>query len=276
MSLLRIKCPECGAGLKSAAGFQIGQSVCCPKCETYFAVEEPAEEVRAAKKAVKAAVADVADEDDEDERPRKKKKGRGAAGGDSYKNSPLRFIILGILILILLVLAYFLYEKKKREREQEAARPVPTMNMASGAVPSQGPGARPAPVGGLLGVAVEPVKAKELTAKYTTELIGSWSADLGNGETEEVIYTADGGYAVARTGSGAVAAAGTYTVQELVGTRGLRLRIDRASGVHAITVTFEDDELQHPSLQPGVTVSFRKSDPRSVKGPDGAEAAALE
>ena len=114
MSLLKIKCPECRAGLKSAAGFTPGQTVCCPKCETYFAVEEPTDEEPAAakpRKAVRAAAAD----DDEDEPRKKRKKPRDdeddAFEERSYKNSPLRYAILGVLVVVMLVLGYFLYEK---------------------------------------------------------------------------------------------------------------------------------------------------------------------
>lgn len=129
MALLKIKCPECRAGLKSATGFAVGQTVCCPKCETYFAVEEPEDEDEAprtgkpAKKAVRAAVAEELP-DDEDEEPRKKRKKRRDDDEDeerSYKNSPLRYVILGVLIAVMLVLGYLLYEKKKSEREDSAA-----------------------------------------------------------------------------------------------------------------------------------------------------------
>ena len=144
MALLKIKCPECNAGLKSPTGFTVGQTVCCPKCETYFAVEEPEEEEEApkksapaakgkpapAKKPVKAAVAeDLPDEDEEEEEeeaPKKKKKKKKKRDDDddeerSYKNSPLRFVILGILIIVMLVLGYMLYEKKQNEAKQSDA-----------------------------------------------------------------------------------------------------------------------------------------------------------
>lgn len=141
VALLKIKCPECGAGLKSPTGFTVGQTVCCPKCETYFPVEEPEEEAEEApkksapaggkpapaKKPVKAAAdEDEDEEEDEEEAPKKKKKKKrrdddDEDGGRSYKNSPLRFIILGILIIIMLVLGYMLYEKKKKEKEDNAA-----------------------------------------------------------------------------------------------------------------------------------------------------------
>jgi uncharacterized Zn finger protein (UPF0148 family) len=98
----RTECPECGAGLKSAAGFKVGQTIACPKCETYFQVSEPDEDEAPAKTkslaktaplttkkmAVKPAAVDDEDEkaekaaktekmrsrDDDDDRPKKKRR----------------------------------------------------------------------------------------------------------------------------------------------------------------------------------------------------------
>jgi Zn-finger nucleic acid-binding protein len=133
--LQRIRCPECGAGLKSSAGFTVGKTITCPKCESDFVVEEPEEEkpvaerrttrMKPATKKLKVAVAeDEEDEDREDEdRPKKakkkKKKKRPAADEDeeewSYKNSWIRYAVLGVLLLVLAVLSYMLYEKRKKE-----------------------------------------------------------------------------------------------------------------------------------------------------------------
>ena len=151
MALLKIKCPECSAGLKSPTGFTVGQTVRCPKCKTYFNVEEPEEEEEeapkksapaaakgkpaAAKKPVKAAVAEDEDEDEEpeeeeEEAPKKKKKKKKKRSDDddeggSYKNSPLRFIVLGILVTIMLVLGFMLYQKKQREKDSSDASGPP-------------------------------------------------------------------------------------------------------------------------------------------------------
>ena len=53
---------------------------------------------------------------------------------------------------------------------------------------------------------------------------------------------------------------GGYTVQGLVGAvKGLEgSQLDAGNGPRTITATFDDDELQHPTLQPGVTGTFRK------------------
>jgi hypothetical protein len=140
MALNRIPCPECGAGLKSPSGFKVGQNVCCPKCETYFTVEEPPEEDEveeneipkkkqasssssksktAGKKPLRAAgVRDDDDEDDDEDedQPKKKKKKRRDDSERSYQSSPLRFAILGVLVVVMLVLGYFYYDKIKKQR----------------------------------------------------------------------------------------------------------------------------------------------------------------
>jgi hypothetical protein len=138
VSLTRTTCPECGAGLKSAAGFNPGQAVRCPKCSTAFTVPAPDfEEVGgddpAPRKGPPARAArdedddrprrrrprddeDEDDDDDDDDRPRRKGKKKGG-----YKNSPLRYAVLGALLVILGVLAFLLYQKKMREREDAAA-----------------------------------------------------------------------------------------------------------------------------------------------------------
>ncbi len=142
MALNRIACPECGAGLKSSSGFNPGQTVCCPKCETYFEVEEPADEAEAEepKKANKPAKATASagkkplraasdDDDSDDEKPRKKKKKKVADDDDdqgSYKNSPLRYVVLGVLVITMCVLGYFLYEKKQKEANDTADNTPPT------------------------------------------------------------------------------------------------------------------------------------------------------
>lgn len=111
MALNKIACPECGAGLKSATGFQVGQAIRCPKCKEQFDVEAPAddeEEVEARKpsrKPVRAAVDDD-DEDEEDERPKKKKKKKKRRDDDENAPSKTAFYIrLGVLLLILIGLA---------------------------------------------------------------------------------------------------------------------------------------------------------------------------
>lgn len=298
MSLQKINCPECGAGLKSAAGFKVGKTVNCPKCETPFVVEdpdeaEPEEEARPkpAKKAVKAVVADEEDEEEE-ERPKKKKKKKRAAEDDeerSYKNSPLRFVILGVLVLVMLVLGFMLYQKRKNEGEAVAVEPAPAPtdpqavvrpNIAPpkidpGKLPKDGPkrptkggGAKGPDVGAVAGGAVgdllgggpaAPAEAPKLLKKYTAALVGTWTADLGGGASEQLVYGADGTFRAARTGPGAATASGTYSVKGLVGTKGLKLQLDGPEGARTAIAVFDADELEHPSLEKGVVATFRKS-----------------
>ena len=142
MSVSKTTCPSCGAGLKSAAGFNPGQAVRCPKCATPFTVPEPDfeevddEPAPPKKKAPPARAArsrdddddrprrrksrDDDDDDDDDDRPRKKKKTKY----QEYKSSPVRFAVLGVLLVVLGVLAFMLYQKKMKEQE-DAAGPAP-------------------------------------------------------------------------------------------------------------------------------------------------------
>jgi Zn-finger nucleic acid-binding protein len=144
--LLRIRCPECGAGLKSSAGFTVGKTITCPKCEADFVVEEPEEEkpaadrrttrMKPATKKLKVAVAEDEDEDEEEDRPKKakkkKKKKRVAAEDEeeeewSYKNSWIRYAVLGVLLVVLAVLSYMLYQKRQKDKENAAAPPTPSL-----------------------------------------------------------------------------------------------------------------------------------------------------
>lgn len=152
MDIPQVACPECGAKLSSKAGFTAGQRIRCPKCQSVFAVpaakrkpvvleeadedDEPRPKKRKPvvqeedddehePRPVKKKTKKQRDDDDEyeDERPRKKKK-KGRQEG-SYATSPLRFVILGVLVVVMLVLGYFLYQKWEKEK-QDAGRAVPT------------------------------------------------------------------------------------------------------------------------------------------------------
>ena len=140
-TIMRVTCPECGAGLKAddPAGFEVGQALECPKCDTYFEVEAP--KVAVAKpvaKAKKPAVV-VEDDEDDDDRPRKKrrrdyddeeedrprKKRKAEEGGYArYRKSPIRFIILGVLIVIMIVIAVLLKMKWDREKQEQTKAAV--------------------------------------------------------------------------------------------------------------------------------------------------------
>ena len=121
------------------------------------------------------------------------------------------------------------------------------------------PGGPPLADGLLGGTAyLPPAEVKKLTDKYTAALIGSWAADLGDGTSELLTYAADGTYTLARTGPGAASSGGKYTVKGLAGTKGLKLVLESGAKSRTVSVVFEDDELLHPSLQPGVTATFRK------------------
>jgi hypothetical protein len=330
MALNRIPCPECGAGLKSATGFTVGQTVCCPKCETYFNVEEPAEDnedaeekespkkvksstpsnkAKAAggKKPVKAAAMSDDDDDDreddeedEDDKPKKKKKKKKRRDDDdddeeerSYKNSPLRYAILGILIIVMLVGAFFLYKKYQKEHGDDTASTKPSEENST---PSRGPaipagGGRPnakfVPIdankngpqiskggfpkgksndslipGGILGSnPLTPAEKTKFTQQLRTQLIGTWKADLGDGVTAQLMYTADGKVTeTVTTPKGTQTTMGTWTAKDVVrrDTLPLTLVWSGTAGTTDVKLVFEDDELQHPVLGQGVIGIFRK------------------
>lgn len=146
MPIAKATCPECGAKLSSPDGFEIGEEVECPKCDAEFQVRAPKTAAKPkvidddededederpkpkAKKPVKRKPVDEDDDDDEDEdeRPKKKRK-KGSRRDDdekSYKNSPLRFIILGVLVLIMLVGGFFLVKKILADRAAAGHQPA--------------------------------------------------------------------------------------------------------------------------------------------------------
>ncbi|MFO0797102.1 MAG: DUF1559 domain-containing protein [Gemmataceae bacterium] len=156
MSINRTTCPSCGAGLKSAAGFNPGQALRCPKCSTPFTVpafevEEEDDAPPPPKKKGPPARAERPrdddddrprrrrprddDDDDDDDRPRKKKKTKY----QEYKSSPVRFAILGVLLVVLGVLAFLLYQKKMKEKEDNADGPEPAAAPAGGGGGNLGP-----------------------------------------------------------------------------------------------------------------------------------------
>jgi hypothetical protein len=116
------------------------------------------------------------------------------------------------------------------------------------------------PLSGWMGAAPVPGSPAEqsLLQKYKAALVGTWTADLGNGVTEELAYNADGTFLAKLTGPAPASASGRYAVLGLVGTKGLKVRLDAGGPPRTVTVTFDGDELQHPTLQPGVTGTFRK------------------
>jgi hypothetical protein len=115
------------------------------------------------------------------------------------------------------------------------------------------------PLAGLLGGSIPNTdEAKQLLQKYTSALVGTWTADLGGGVTEEWTYSPSATFTAKLFGTAPQTASGKYSVQQLVGTTGLRVRLDDGVKPRSVTVTFEGQELEHPSLQQGVTGTFRK------------------
>lgn len=115
-------------------------------------------------------------------------------------------------------------------------------------------------MGSLLGQAgdVKPAEQEKLLPRWKTALVGIWMADLGQGQTEELTYTADGTFTRTRNGPQPVVIRGQYTVKSVVGPRGVRIHWKTDQGTQRFVVNFEGDELLHPSSLPGVVGTFRK------------------
>ncbi len=125
MTIAKATCPECGAKLSRPDGFDLGEVVECPKCVAEFKVRAPKPAAAPVKSAKPKVVADAEDDEDyEDDEPKKKKKNGSRRDSDdedkSYKNSPLRFVILGVLVLVMLVGGFFLVKKILAERAANA------------------------------------------------------------------------------------------------------------------------------------------------------------
>jgi hypothetical protein len=115
------------------------------------------------------------------------------------------------------------------------------------------------PLGGLLGGGAPTGDAAQaLKQKYQAQLVGTWAAALGDGFTEERTYNPDGTYSAKLTGPAPATASGKYAVLQLVGSKGLKVRFGDGPAGRTLTVNFEGDELEHLSLRPGVTGTFRK------------------
>lgn len=225
MALLKVNCPECGAGLKSARGFNPGQAVRCPKCEAQFRVEDfeerdeaEAEEEESpkristkakgkdnptGKKPVKAVtVEDEGDEkegeEDEEEVPKKKKKKKRRPDKPtrSYKNSPLRFAILGVLLVVLVGLAVLLFTQKNRETADAGKSnnpsgnteptPAPPNATPPGPVPGDSKPPPPPPP------KPQPPKAPSpLVVEWRKKLLGEWELKFSEDNVYAVVYKDD-------------------------------------------------------------------------------------
>lgn len=283
MSLAKVSCPECGASLKSADGFEVGEDVTCPKCDTAFAVPKP-----------KAKAVLVEDEGEPAEKPKKKKQKAALADEPrSYKNSPLRYAILGVLVVVMIVLGVLLYLKKGVVEPEQASndpppnlpqQPIqqppiqpqpkfpnfPTPKFPGPKVNPKQPGKQP-PGGGLGGALVSGIdplspifgsaptsaQAKQIVGKYGAALVGSWACET-DGAKDEVAYLADGTFVASRTGTGAAKASGKYTIVGPAGATGLKLKLETDTGTRTITVSFDGDTLEHPTLEKGVTATFQR------------------
>ena len=171
-----------------------------------------------------------------------------------------RFARCGLLVLGALALsacakqAEVVPGAEPQQPQQPPQPPQPKPRPGGG---KGGPGL--SPLGGLLGGdAPSPAAAQALKAKYEALLVGTWVADLGDGWTEELTYNRDGTYSTKLTGPSPANESGKYAVLQLVGTKGLKVRLGEGPGARTVTASFEGDELEQLSLRSGVTGTFRK------------------
>ena len=146
MSIIRVACPGCGAGLRSPnpAGFNPAVVLTCPKCETKFAAGDAVASAPAPKPARPRVVDDEDDaprkkarpavaDDDEDDRPKKKKRRDDDEDDDRPKKKKKKkkkpagmppavyWAIRGVVLLLLLgglAFAVKLYLDNKAEAER--------------------------------------------------------------------------------------------------------------------------------------------------------------
>ncbi len=194
MSLTRTVCSECGVALKSSSGFVVGKTICCPKCETYFTVEEPAEEegeVEEAPRKKQVQVTRDDEVDDDDNRPKKKKKKKKAK--ESYKNHSLRYAILGVLVTAMLVLGVFLilnkkHEAKEQARADESSPPADSQKLPPPSLPRVNQGDPSSPKmqkqfwEPTEGPPDEPAMNEPAAKKFRETLIGKWRMEFENND----------------------------------------------------------------------------------------------
>lgn len=230
MAILRVTCPECDAALTSKTGFTAGKEITCPRCDAEFEVTAP--KVASAKPVAKksSAVDDdendrpqkrkrsrEEDEDDEDDRPRKRKKGSGG-----YKTSPLRFVVLGILVLVMLGLGVALIMKMMKDREDAKAdsgsgddgvaevdnrRAVNSgLELKPLANPGSPAGGNPTPPAVNVQKCIDPKLTGaelETARKLGTVLVGKWIVPMSKNDDQYTIeYKADGTYTESRKKTG--------------------------------------------------------------------------
>lgn len=264
MAILRVTCPECDAALTSKTGFTAGKEITCPKCDAEF--EVPAPKVATAKKP--AAVDDDEedrpqrrkrsreDDDDDDDRPRRKK--NKESGG--YKNSPIRFVVLGVLVLVMIVLGGFLVLKLMKDRENAKVDPDTGDEVAevdnrraanSGlelhplAKPGSPAGGEPTQPAVNVQKCIDPKLAAaelETARKLGAVLVGKWVVPMAKADDEYTIeYRADGTYSESRKKNGKSSSGNwliikatdpTLTIQRGTQSVTVNLKVQRTGAYH--------------------------------------------
>lgn len=268
MASTQTQCPECRTLVDSAEGFAPGQTVLCPKCETYFTAEPPGSAAPRKQPARPAPMASG-------KRPRKK---------FSIVNAVVALVLLLIIAGgVYSFVAFRNQEADKRERDQAERDANPAkMNgpISDGpskkdgknrkdrtTAPKKTPGSGPdtpaelqSVVSDVSGKSPAPTEAQkqQQIARLRPQLIGTWKSKPGPGMLHIVEYRADGTYRDEITTFKGRVLEGKWEVTDIVGKKGLRLK--RTGTIDTtVRVIFEGGELIHDADQPGTTVVFVKS-----------------
>lgn len=267
MAIPQTQCPECREVVASEAGFSSGQTVLCPKCETYFTAA-PLGSVAARKQPGRPARAESGP------RPRKK---------FSIVNAVVAFVLL--LIIAGGVYSFVVYrnqeaDKRAREQAERDANPAKMNGPISDAPPkkdgknkdrkttpnpNKGP-SNPAPPPALdlvLGTILpkspppSPAEAQRQIDQLRPQLIGTWKSKPGDPTVRTIEYRADGTFRDEVTGPKARVLEGTWEVAGVAGKKGLKLT--RSGGSPPVRTVLEGGELIHDADEPGATAVLVKS-----------------
>ena len=250
MPITQLDCPECGAKLRSASGFEPGKKVRCPKCKEVVTVPEPEARVS---KARPSPARDDEDEGDEDEAPRRKKKGNKKDAAGFF--TPARIAIFGGLLAAVIagVVVLVLVLKKGDSGGQAKKGDKPRDGAPRDGSPKDG-----APGNG--GIAFDKVLHPGLvnhaaSRAAVTKLVGKWSGSQGN-KSLEVEYRRDGTFRqTRRDGPSSFPNQGTWKMTQVGGNQGGTSVVERKS-----TVKLGDDRIQlilDPIGKPAGVITYK-------------------
>jgi hypothetical protein len=262
--ITQLDCPECGAKLRSATGFEPGKKIRCPKCKEVVTVpgpearvskarpaparDEDDEDDRPAARRKAAAVKpsrprrDEDDEDDEDrdddedEAPRRRKKGKKkeaagffTPGRIAIYGGLLAAVIAGVIVLVIVLKKGDGDSGGQARKDDKPRDGAPRDGSPRDGGPKDG-----APGDG--GIAFDKVLHPGLVSHdgaraAVTKLVGKWSGSKG-AKSIEVTYRGDGTFKQVITDKGQTFPfEGTWKLTAVGGNQGGTSRIDRKAAI---------------------------------------------